>query len=74
MKRKIFMLLFVLACTIAVSAQQAVYKYFPRIAMGSTVEQVKQKMKSLSSYHLSSDYIRDDGKYVLKYYYSSGDE
>ena len=67
MKRKFFMLLFVLACTIAVSAQQAVYKYFPRIAMGSTVEQVKQKMKSLSSYHFSSDYINDYGKYILKY-------
>ena len=57
MKRKFFMLLFVLACTIAVSAQQAVYKYYPRIAMGSTVEQVKQKMKSLSDYKLYSDDI-----------------
>ena len=68
MKRKLVMLLFVLTCTITISAQQAVYKYFPRIAMGSTVEQVKQKMKSLSQYRFSSDYISDYGRYVLKYY------
>ena len=55
MKRELFMLLFVLTGTIAVSAQQAVYNYYPRIVMGSTVEQVKQKMKGYSGYKFDKE-------------------
>ena len=60
MKRELFMLLFVLTGTIAVSAQQAVYNYYPRIVMGSTVEQVKQKMKGYSGYKFDKETIMED--------------
>ena len=82
MKRKLFLLLFVLTCTIAVFAQQAVYNYYPRIVMGSTVEQVKQKMKGLSSYRFEKEtnipdlhfitYVKSDGKQVNLHFNSKG--
>ena len=82
MKRKVFMSLFVLICTISVSAQQAVYNYYPRIVMGSSVEQVKQKMKGLSGYKFDSEtnisglhfitYVRSNGTQMLLHFDSKG--
>lgn len=73
MKRELFMLLFVLTGTIAVSAQQAVYNYYPRIVMGSTVEQVKQKMKGFSGYKFDKETIMEDF-HLLTYVKSNGME
>lgn len=82
MKRKFFMLLLVLTYTIAASSQQAVYNYYPRIVMGSTMEQVKQKMKGLSGYRFEKEtktdyfhlltYVKNNGKQVLFNFNSEG--
>lgn len=73
MKRKFFMLLLVLTNTIAASSQQAVYNYYPRIVMGSTVEQVKQKMKGYSGYKFDKETIMEDF-HLLTYVKSNGME
>lgn len=68
--------------TIAVSAQQAVYNYYPRIVMGSTVEQVKQKMIGQSGYRLEKEtnipdlhfitYVKSNGKQINLHFDSKG--